>query len=165
MFASLAASPRSFRKIRVLLDSPKDLGGKLFRAALVVLYPDSLDVTVENARLLKLPNAHMIPLHMSSREMDFPRAIVAIGAAPAEKPAAGKAENLVWLLEDTLVLKNPSALVLPDWKQTAPDIASLKACMTSSNVQSLIRIRDFLSGYHPSVIMQPCNLTATILSL
>jgi hypothetical protein len=118
-FASLAASPTSFRKIRVLLDSLKDFGGKLFRAPLVVLYPASLDVSVENARLLELPDVHMIPFRTSSEEMDFPLAIVAIGAAAAEKAVAGKAENLVWLLEDTLVLKSPSALVLPAWTQHA----------------------------------------------
>ena len=47
MFASLAASPTSFRKIRVLLDSLKDFGGKFFRAPLIMLHPDNLDVTVE----------------------------------------------------------------------------------------------------------------------
>ena len=56
VFASLAASPTSFRKIRLLLDSLKDFGGELFKAPLVVLYPDSLDVTVEDARLLKSPD-------------------------------------------------------------------------------------------------------------
>jgi hypothetical protein len=119
MFASLAASPTSFRKIRVLLDSLKDFGGKLFRTPLVVLHPDSLDVTVEDARLLKLPDVHMIPFRISNEEMDFPLAVVAIGAAAAEKAVAGKAENLVWLLEDTLVLKSPSAFVLPAWMQYA----------------------------------------------
>jgi hypothetical protein len=119
MFASLAASSTSFRKIRVLLDSLKDFGGKLFRAPLVVLYPDSLNVTVENARLSKLPDVHMIPFRITSEEMDFPLAIVAIGAAAAEEAVVGKAENLVWLLEDTLVLKSPSAFVLPASTQYA----------------------------------------------
>ena len=96
MFASLAASPASFCRIRVLLDS--------------------LDVTVESARPLRLPDVHVTPFRISSEEMNFPLAVVAIGAAAAEKAVAGKAENLVWLLEDTLVLKSPSAFVLPAWK-------------------------------------------------
>jgi len=119
VFASLAASPISFRKIRVLLDSLKDFGGEFFRAPLVVLHPDSLDITVENARPLKLPDVHMMPFRISSEEMDFPLAVVAIGAASAEKAVAGKAENLVWLLEDTLVLRSPSAFVLPASTQYA----------------------------------------------
>jgi len=103
----------------VLLDSLKDFGGKLFEAPLVVVHPDSLDVTVESARPLRLPDVHMTPFRISSEEMNFPLAVVAIGAAAAEKAVAGKAENLVWLLEDTLVLKSPSAFVLPAWKQHA----------------------------------------------
>jgi hypothetical protein len=118
IFASLAASPTSFRKIRMLLYSLKDFGGELFRAPLVVPHPDSLDVTVENARLLKSPDVHMIPFRINGEEKDFPLSVVAIGAA-AEKAVAGKAENLVWLLEDTLVLKSPSSLVLPASTQYA----------------------------------------------
>ena len=113
MFASLAASPASFHRIRVLLDSLKDFGGDVFRAPLVVVHPDTLDVTVEGARLLNVPDVHMIPFGISSEEMAFPLAVVAIGAAAAEKAVTGKAENLVWLVEDTLVLGSPSALVLP----------------------------------------------------
>ena len=119
MFASLAASPTSFRKIRVLLDSLKDFGGELFRAPLVVPYPDSLDVTAEDTRLLKSPDVHMIPFRISSEEMDFPLSVVGIGAAAAEKAVAGKTENLVWLLEDTLFLKSPSALLMPASTQYA----------------------------------------------
>jgi len=113
IFASLAKSTTSFRKIRVLLDSLKDFGGELFRAPLLIMHPDSLDVTIEDARLLKLPDVQMIPFRISSEEMDFPLAVVAIGAAAAEEAVAGKVENLVWLLEDTLILRSPYALVLP----------------------------------------------------
>jgi len=119
VFASLVASPASFRKIRVLLDSLKDFGGELFRAPLFVVYPDSLEGTAENARLLKSPDVHMTPFRISSEEKDFPLAVVAIGAAAAEKAVAGRAENLVWLLEDTLVLKSPLAFVLPASTQYA----------------------------------------------
>lgn len=118
-FASLAATPTSFRKIRVLLDSLKDFGGDLFRAPLIVPHPDSLDVTDEDAGLLKPPDVHMVPFRISSEETDFPLAVVAVGAAAAEKAVAGEAENLVWLLEDTLVLQSPSALVLPARAQYA----------------------------------------------
>jgi hypothetical protein len=118
-FASLAASPASFGKIRVLLDSLKDFGGELFKAPLVVLHPENLDVAGEKTGLLRLPDVQMIPFRISREEMDFPLAVVAIGAAAAERAVAGKAENLVWLLEDTLVLKSPSALVLPARSQYA----------------------------------------------
>lgn len=119
VFASLAASPKSFRKIRVLLDSLKDFAGELFRAPLVVLHPDSLDVTHEDTTPLILPDVHMIPFRIRREDMDFPLAVVSIGAAAAENAVAGKAENLVWLLEDTLVLKSPWALVLPAWVEYA----------------------------------------------
>jgi len=119
MFASLAASPTSFGRIRMLLDSLRDFGGELFKAPLVVLHPESLNVAAENARLLKSPDVQLIPFRIASDEMDFPLAVVAIGAAAAEEAIAGKAENLVWLLADTLVLESPSALVLPAAKQYA----------------------------------------------
>jgi len=119
MFASLAASVTSFRKIRVLVESLRSFGGELSGSPLVVLYPDNLDVTVENAALLKSPDVEMIPFSISREEMDFPLAAVAVGAAAAENVVAGKAENLVWLLGDTLVLRSPSALVLPAWAQYA----------------------------------------------
>jgi hypothetical protein len=118
-FASLAASPSSFRKIRVLVESLRSFGGELSGSPLVVLYPDRLDVTVGNARLLRSLDVHMIPFPISRQEMDFPLAVVPIGAAAAENAIAGKAESLVWLLEDTLVLRSPSALVLPAWAQYA----------------------------------------------
>jgi hypothetical protein len=118
-FASLAASAASFRKIRVLLDSLKDFGGELFGPPLVVLHPEGLEAIAEDARLLKSPDIQMIPFRISREETDFPLAIVAIGAEAAEKVVAGQAENLVWLLEDTVVLRNPSALVLPRWAQYA----------------------------------------------
>lgn len=119
MFASLAASPTSFGRIRMLLDSLKDFGGEFFKAPLVILHPKSLDVTAENARSLKSPDVQLIPFRIGSDEMDFPLAVVAIGAAAAEEAVVGKAENLVWLLADTLVLRSPSALVLPAAKQYA----------------------------------------------
>jgi hypothetical protein len=119
MFASLAASPASFRRIRVLADSLEDFGGRLFTAPLLVAHPDSLDITAGNAGLLQLPDVQMVPFRISSEEMDFPLAVVAIGAAAAEEAVTGKTENLVWLLEDTLVLKRPSAFVLPASKQYA----------------------------------------------
>jgi hypothetical protein len=113
MFASLAGSPASFRRIRVLLDSLEDFGGDLFRAPLIIVHPDSLEATDEDAALLRLPDVRMVSFHMSREERDFPLSAVAIGAAAAEKTVTGKTENLVWLLEDTLVLRTPSALVLP----------------------------------------------------
>jgi hypothetical protein len=97
----------------MLLESLKDFGGQLFAAPLVVLYPDNLDVTIEDARLLKSPDVHMAPFHITSEEMDFPLAVVAIAAAAAEKAVTGETENLVWMLEDTLVLQSPSAFTLP----------------------------------------------------
>jgi hypothetical protein len=119
IFASLAASATSFRKIRVLLDSLEDFGGELFKAPLVVLYPDDLDVTVEDARSLRSSDVQMVPFHITSEEMDFPLAVVAIGAAAAEMAVAGKTENLVWMLEDTFVLQSPSAFILPALAQYA----------------------------------------------
>jgi hypothetical protein len=119
MFASLAASPASFPQIRVLLDSLEDFAGEFFRAPLVVVHPHSLDLTNENAGLLKSPDIRMVPFGIRSEEMDFPLAVVAIGAAAAEKAVAGEVENLVWMLEDTLVLTSPSALVLPTRAQYA----------------------------------------------
>jgi hypothetical protein len=68
---------------------------------------------------LKSPDVHMVPFSISTEELDFPLATVAIGAAAAENAVAGRAENLVWLLEDTLVLRSPSALVMPAWAQCA----------------------------------------------
>lgn len=119
IFASLVASPASFGRIGVLLHSLRDFAGELFKAPLVVLHPDSLDISTNDARLLRPPDVHMIPFRIDSDEMHFPLAVVAIGAAAAEKAVTGKAENLVWLLEDTLVLRSPSALVLPAAKQYA----------------------------------------------
>ncbi len=119
MFASLAASPASFRKIRVLLNSLRDFGGELSRAPLIIMHPDSLEVTAEDTGLLKLPEVHMVPFRISSEEIDFPLAVVAIGAAAAEKAVAGETENLVWMLEDTIVLQSPSALALPARAQYA----------------------------------------------
>jgi hypothetical protein len=119
MFASLATSPASLCKIRVLLESLKDFGGELFRAPLVLVHPDSFDVAVENAGLLKLPDVRMVPFSISDQEMDFPLAVVAIGAAVAERAVAGEAESLVWMLEDTLILRSPSALLLPARAQYA----------------------------------------------
>jgi hypothetical protein len=117
IFASLAASPTSFQKIRVLLDSLRHFGEEFFKAPLVVLHPENLDVADEKSELLRLPDVHTIPFRISREEMDFPLAVVAIGAAAAERAVAGEAENLVWLLEDTLVLKSPSALALPAGSQ------------------------------------------------
>ena len=119
MFATLAASPTSFRKTRILLDSLKDFGGKMFRAPLIVVHPDRPDVTGDDARPLNLPDVDMVPFPMSRQETDFPLAAVPIGAAAAEKAVVGKAENLVWLLEDTVALRSPSAFVLPTGKQYA----------------------------------------------
>ena len=116
VFASLASSPASFRKIRLLLDGLKDFGGELFRPPLVVMHPISLNVTVEAARSLEPSYVHMVPFRISSEERNFPLAVVAVGAAAAEREA-GNAGSLVWMLEDTLVLRNPSALVLPAWAQ------------------------------------------------
>jgi hypothetical protein len=112
VFASLATSPASFRRIRLLVDSLKDFGGDVFKPPLLVLHPVSLDVTVQDARLLTLPDVHMVPFRISSEEIHFPLAVVAIGAAAAEREA-GNAGSLVWMLEDTFVLKSPPALVLP----------------------------------------------------
>ena len=119
MVATLAASPASFGKIRLLLDSLKVFGGTFFRAPLTVVHPDSLKAASEDARLWASPDVNMIPFRISSEEMEFPLSAVAIGAAAAEEAVAGKTGALVWLLEDTLVLRNPLAFALVPSKQYA----------------------------------------------
>ena len=112
MFASLATSQASFPRISVLLDSLKAFGGELFTAPLTILHPDHLDVIREDTALLRSADVQMSPFRISREEMDFPLAAVAIGAGAAEEALSDKTRNLAWLLEDTLVLRNPSALVL-----------------------------------------------------
>ena len=112
MFASLATSQASFPKISLLLDGLKAFGGELFRAPLIILYPDRPDVIREDIALLRSADVQMSPFRISREEMDFPLAAVAIGAGAAEEALVDKTENLVWLLEDTLVVRSPSAFVL-----------------------------------------------------
>jgi hypothetical protein len=119
MVATLAASPASFGKIRLLVDSLRDFGGTFLKTALMVVHPDSLKVASEDARLWASRDVHMISFRISSEEMQFPLSSVATGAAAAEEAVAGKTETLVWLLEDTLVLRSPSAFALLPSKQYA----------------------------------------------
>jgi hypothetical protein len=60
--------------------------------------------------------AQVVPLDTSAGPMELPFSTKTLGSAQAEKMAAGQVDLLVWMDTGSLVVKQPSALILPPGK-------------------------------------------------
>lgn len=113
IFITLAYPGRPLVRTLLLLASLREFGGRLSHSPVWVLYPDTLGEfsATKIAQLQKL-GANLLPFSAAEGLLSFPLGGKVQAGAAAEEMAQGKAELLVWLDEDTLILNEPDEFLL-----------------------------------------------------
>lgn len=114
VFACSAVAGRTEREALMLAESIRAFGGKYAQSPIWILLPESEVAIVGEIidRLVSL-DLRIVPFNYRLPLAEFPFARKVAAAATAEALAGGQTEFLVWLDPDSLVLQEPSPLLLP----------------------------------------------------
>lgn len=112
-FASLAIPPFWENESTLLVESLRMFGGALAKQPFHMLTIKGKPLKKKTLKTLSDFGVETAEFEMDEESLNFPLALVAHGAAAAEKRAQGHTSLLVWLLPDTLILNEPGALQLP----------------------------------------------------
>jgi len=116
IFAAYADSDDELRHIEYLADSLRTFGGRFSQAPVRVYLPESLAASVGEDMSMRM-QALGVDIRTSRIPDDarwFSYAGKTFAAGDAEAEAEGKAEILVWMDEDTIILQEPNELALDD---------------------------------------------------
>jgi hypothetical protein len=113
IFASYAGDGEQLHNTLILVESVRTFGGRFADAPVWVYAPSNLLKTKESlAKSLVSLGAEVRSSDMPRDAREIPYAGKVFAAARAEAAAKGAASILVWMDEDTVVLKEPRELVL-----------------------------------------------------
>lgn len=97
----------------MLFDSLRTFGGELADSPCMVLIPKKEESLPDKTReRLSALDIHLIPFIVDEEAVRFPLASLAYAAARAEQQVRGKTEILVWMNEDTLIIRPPVDFLL-----------------------------------------------------
>jgi hypothetical protein len=112
-FAMPVSPGEAEREAVLLARSQRAFGGALRQAALWALLPNAAEALTSGTReALSALGVELVPFPIADDALRFPFAVKAFAAAAAEEFARGRADILVWMDADTLVLQEPGALLL-----------------------------------------------------
>lgn len=116
VFASFAESDEQLRHIFYLAESLRKFGGDLKDAPVWVYVSDYIDVPMENIkqRFVAIDNVEIEQHNPPEQSRKFFYAGKTFAAGAAEQKALGRANILVWMDDDTVVLKEPVDFILDD---------------------------------------------------
>ncbi len=116
VFACWAHAGTEERDALILARSIREFAGPYSGCPIWILIPEAETPRIAPATRTTLDrlDARLISFYASREQLDFPYADKVIAAAHAEKLAAGKADILVWMDPDTILLNAPHAFNLPD---------------------------------------------------
>ncbi len=116
IFAFMAASGNLEPENLILAGSIRAFAGDLCSNPVWVLYPagDSLSEAIR-AKLASL-DVSLIPFDIDQKVLSFPFAGKVYASAFAESLARAETERLVWMDPDTIVIREPKELLLPEGK-------------------------------------------------
>lgn len=112
-FACLAENRVTSQRALLLAQSLRAFGGRWASASMLGLMPKGVALEVGVERGLRDCDVQLISYAPDPALGTVPLAERAAGAARAEEITAGKARLLAWLDSDTLVLREPTGLLIP----------------------------------------------------
>ena len=117
IFAFRAASGSSELEALILARSIRAFAGAFSDRPIWILVPEAGDGISEGAReeLVSL-HARLVPFKIDPDVSEFPFAVKVFAAAAAERLAGGQADGLAWMDSDSIVVREPKALLLSDGK-------------------------------------------------
>jgi hypothetical protein len=117
IFATYAANGEQLRHARILVESVQEFGGA-FRGSAVLVYAPSIVLKADMKIVKELTRRGAVVEACDAPEdsRSFAYAGKVFAAARAEARADGRTSILVWMDEDTVVLKEPGEFVLPQGK-------------------------------------------------
>jgi len=111
-FATTAIRKDLTRAI-MLFDSLRTFGGELADSPCIMLFPEKGEPLPDKTReRLGVLDVHLIPFVIDEEAVRFPLASLAYAAARAEQQVKGETEILVWMNEDTLIIRPPVDFLL-----------------------------------------------------
>ena len=116
-FATLAIPPFWEKEAVFLVESLRTLGGRLAQQPVTLLTIKGKPLGTKSMKRLDELRVSCPEFEIDAESLNFPLAVVAHGAAAAERHSPAQTDCLVWLLPDTLILREPSAFRLPAGSQ------------------------------------------------
>lgn len=114
-FATLILPGGAASQVQLLTASLREFGGHLANAPLWAFVPQSLDkFSPYETAALRAQQIDIIPFPIDEALVQFPFAAKVIAAAAAESIAVNAVERLVFFDRDTLILREPVDLLIPD---------------------------------------------------
>ena len=97
----------------MLFDSLRTFGGEFANSPCIMLIPEKGEPLPDIAReQLNLLDVRLVPFDMDEGAVRFPLASLAFAAARAEQQVCDETEILVWMNEDTLIIRPPVDFLL-----------------------------------------------------
>ena len=115
VFAAFAETDEQLRHCVYLVESIRTFGGRYADAPVMIYVPDNYsteDSTIQSK--LSALNAEIHTSHTPPEARSYYFAGKVFAAAEAERTVAGTTRVLVWMDEDTIVLREPIDFVLPE---------------------------------------------------
>jgi glyoxylase-like metal-dependent hydrolase (beta-lactamase superfamily II) len=116
VFVTLVASPTQERQAGILIKSIREFAGKYKNSEIFVMQGDAVNAACSS---LTSARVKMIPLEYDNAYPLYPFIKKMYALAQIEKILAGKAETMVWMDADSLVLKEPTEFALARNKKIA----------------------------------------------
>ena len=111
-FATTAIGRDPTRAI-MLFDSLRTFGGELANSPCIMLIAETrVPLPEEVRKRLSALDVHLVPYAIDEQAARFPLAPLAYAAARAEQEVKGNTEILVWMNEDTLIVRPPVEFLL-----------------------------------------------------
>jgi hypothetical protein len=108
VFATISAPGSLTKETLLFIDSLRAFGEDFADYTFIILIPNAIGPLSDEVReKYSALNARLIPFHVVENWKKFPFASLVYASAEAEKQVEGKSEILVWMLQDTLVIRPP----------------------------------------------------------
>jgi len=116
-FASLAIPPFWEKEAVLLVESLRAHGKKLSDQPVTLLTLKGKPLSKKTVKKVDALDILWAEFEMDEVSLNFPLAVVAHGAAAAEQHLPPGTDLLVWLLPDTLILREPADFLLPEGRR------------------------------------------------
>ena len=112
-FAATVAPSSPDNEVLMLFESLRTFGGELSDSPSIVLVSEAAGpLSDEVKERFQALNVRLLPFALDEEARQFPFASLAYASAQAEEHAKGKAELLVWMNSNTLVINSPTDFLL-----------------------------------------------------
>jgi hypothetical protein len=116
VFVMLVTSPADEKQANILIQSIREFGGRYADSPVYIFVSDPVNAPCIS---VAASNVTLIPLEISDTLTVYPFLSKVLACARAEELLKGKAENIVWMDIDGLVLNEPGEFCLGNYKKIA----------------------------------------------